>query len=269
MSVPGRWTTRHLSVLGIIAIFAAPGETLADWHYQAAVEGAWRTVEESEDGSKLVEETGPSVGAAVSLERSSGDWFVGFTGGIERAELDYDGQTQANAPLATDTDWSEGHFGAIVGRRFDGVFARWRGRLEYQWRERDIASTPDAWGLSESYRTTWLGLGLMIRPTKTVAFEFDLACAIDSRVDISFAAALDDAALDVADHCRIGVEATIKVGRINNSTVFIRPFVAWERYPESSADRLYSGGSPVGQVFLPATEFVSFGVRIGIGQSPD
>ena len=269
MSVSRRWTTRYLPVLGMIAIFAAPVETLADWHYQAAVGGAWRTVEESEDGNKLVEEAGPSVGATVALERSIGDWFVGFDAGIERAELDYDGSTQAGAPLATDTDWSEGHFGAIVGRRFDGVFAGLRGRLQYQWRERDIASTPSAWGLSESYRTVWLDLGLTIRPARLVTLEFELGCAINSRVDISFASALDDAALDVDDHCRIGVEAPIKIGRIYNSTVFVRPFVAWERYPKSSAERLYSSGLPIGQVFLPATEFVSFGVSIGIGQSPD
>ena len=253
----------------MIAVLAAPVKTFADWHYQAAVEGAWRIVEESEDGTKLVEETGPSVGVTVALERFIGDWLIAFDAEIGHAVLDYDGSTQANVPLTTDTDWTEGHFGTVVGHRFDGVLARWRGRLEYQWRERDIASTPSASGLRETYRTVWLGLGLRIRPVRSVTLDFELACAIDSKVDVSFASTLDDAALDVDDHCRIGVEAPIKIGRFKNSTVYVRPFVAWERYPQSAAVRLRSNGSPIGQVFLPATEFATFGIRFGIGQPLD
>ena len=129
--------------------------------------------------------------------------------------------------------------GSTVGRELGwAAGGRLSGRLEYQRRERDISSTPGVSGLTETYRTLWLGLGLTIRPVTPVTVELSVACAIHSNVDVDFASALDDASIGVDHHCRVGLEAPFDIGRVGKSTVYIRPFVAWERYPQSAAAQL-------------------------------
>ena len=59
------------------------------------------------------------------------------------------------------------------------------------------------------------------------------------------------------------------LGRVGKSIVYVGPFVAWERYPQSAAVKLTSGGSLVGRVHLPKTEFVALGISIGVGRGFD
>ena len=210
------------------------------------------------------------MGIRAVVERPMGNWLLRVDGEFNRAALDYDGSTQAGAPLSTQTDWSSGRVGTTVGRQLDwAAGGRLSGRIEYQRRERDISSTPGVSGLTESYRTLWLGLGLTIKPIAPVTVELSFACAIVSNVDVDFASALDDAAIGVGHHCRVGLEAPFDIGRFGKSTVYVRPFVAWERYPQTAAVQLSSGGSLVGRVHLPNTEFVALGISIGVGRAFD
>jgi hypothetical protein len=256
-----------LAILGLLALLAVPVQASPDWRYRTEIVGGWRHVQEREDGTTLVRESGLSAGIRSSLERPVGVWMVRMGGELSAAALDYDGSTQAGAPLHTDTDWSSERIAATVGRRFKwAAGVELNGRLEYQHRVRDISSKPGAAGLTENYRTLWLGLGTAIAPIALLSLELNFACAIHSKVDVEFDSALDDASISVDRHCRAGFAAPFEIARIGKSTVYLRPHVDWERYPRSADAQLTSGGAPVGRVHLPKTTFVALGVSIGFGR---
>lgn len=255
-----------LALLGLLVLLAPPAHGSPDWRYQTEVLGGWRHLQEREGGATLVREEGFSTGFDAAVDRSMGAWLVRMNGAFERAALDYDGSTQGGAPLATRTDWSSQRLGVTVGRPLNWpAGAELQARLEYQRRARDIASTPTVTGLTENYRTLWLGLGISMRPVRPLKIELGFACAIESKADVDFASALDDASVGVDDHCRVGLSAPFDVGRWRKSTIYLRPYVAWERYPQSADAPLTSGGSPIGRVHLPNTDFMAFGVSIGLG----
>ena len=52
--------------------------------------------------------------------------------------------------------------------------------------------------------------------------------------------------------------------RIGDRLVYVRPFADWERYDTSGPERLTVGGSGVGTIYLPETEFTTYGITIGI-----
>ena len=263
----------RLPILSLLAIVLAVPAT-SEWRYRVDGHGGQRHVEERQDHTTIVEEEGPTAGIDVIVARQHGPWVVALDTGLARAELNYDGATQTGAPFATDSGWKAIHLGAAAGRRFEWANGgRWYGRLEYQQRQRDIASGATVTGLNETYRTLWLGVGLKSDALAPATIELDAACAVSSKVDVRFDSALgstidstlDDAKLTVKDHCRAGVAAVFEIGRIGEAAVSVRPFVTWERYPQTPDERLTVDGSAVGRVFLPATEFIAYGLTLGIG----
>jgi len=237
----------------------------ADWDYRVGVLSAWHEVSERDGSEKLVEEDGLLTGLVGALSHTTGVWRYGVDAKALRASLDYDGATQFGAPLETNTDWQHWRIGTFVDRRVPAPLPTHIGvGLEYEWRDREIESTPAAPGLEETYRTVWIGARATFAPMKSTTFELHVACAIDSTVDVAFASNLDRATLEAEDHCRASVASTMSVGRIGTARLFLRPFANWERYPRTKPEQLTSGGIEVGQVYLPETEFISLGITIGL-----
>lgn len=225
---------------------------------------------ERDDSSTLVEEDGLLVGFSGALANRAGGWQFGIEGDLLRASLDYDGATQSGSPLDSDTSWEHRRGGVFVERRiYWPVPIDLGGRLDYQQRHRDISSTQDAAGLEEDYETIWLGFRGSMTPWRSSLLQIDVGCAVHSRVDVRFRSELDDASLGLDDHCRASIAAGMDLGRVGSGTFYLRPFAAWERYPRSDSEQLTSGGLPVGQVHLPETEFLTFGVTIGVRRSLD
>jgi len=236
----------------------------AEWTGALGVDAGWQQVKELDGGNELVRESGYLYGLTGSLARIGYGWRFGLDASFSRSALDYDGSTQFGAPLNTDTDWQGAALGMNVTRE---VLPRVHlgAEVEVQFRERDIHGTADVAGLDERYRTVWLGLRAVAEPFDTAAFELNAGCAMDSRVDVRFDTFLDRADLTIDDHCRAGASAVFALGRTGASRWLLRPFVLWEKYPRTSAEALTSGGVPVGQVYLPKTEFFTVGVTVGIG----
>lgn len=262
----------HMDLIRILLV-CATGLTghpaLAEWRYQAGVSTGWHQVSEYEDGDRLVEEQGWMTGLSGILENRQGGWRTGVAGEYLDGSLDYDGATQLGFPLQTDTDWQHRSAAAFIDRNIDasGDF-QLGGLLEYEWRNRDVASTASVPGLEERYDTVWLGLRGRVPIWRSVSAEINFACALDATVDVSFDSDLDDASVDVDEFCRAAVSARADIHRSGRAVVFVQPFAAWERYPRTASEPLTSGGVPVGRVHLPETEFLSFGVTVGITRQP-
>ena len=109
---------------------------------------AWHQVSERDDDNQLVNEHGAIIGLTGALANRTGAWRFGIDGDLLGGSLDYDGATQLGADLATNTDWERRSVGAFFDRRIRSpIRADIGGNLEYQWRNRDIASTIAAAGL--------------------------------------------------------------------------------------------------------------------------
>lgn len=253
-----------------VCCLAAQVAAAAEWRYQAGVTTSWHEVSEHENGNQLVEEQGWMTGLSGVLEHIRGPWRVGVAGEYLDGSLDYDGATQLGLPLQTDTDWQQSSVAMFVDRNISSAGGiQLGGGLEYEWRHRDIASTATAPGLEERYQTVWLGLRGRVSARRSLSAEVHAACAVDSNVDVSFDSNLDDASVTVDEYCRAGVAARADIRRVGRAVLFLQPFAAWERYPRTDSSRLTAGGTQVGQVHLPETEFLTFGITLGIGPGRD
>ena len=260
----GHWALPWAAVAASLLVLVA-NAVLANTTYHLATDAQFRHVKERDEGETLVREEGVGAGIAVAADWTRGPWRLGAAASWLDSQLSYDGSTQLGAPLATDSDWSEGSLGLNVGRRFEGLMGAYLGaRVEYQRRTRNIRSTPEADGLQERYRALWLGLEARMMSIGPTAVDLEFGCAAHSRVAVAFAAELDRASLDLRDHCRAAISAPINIARVGRARFFLRPFVSWERYPKSKPAQLTAQGEPIGRVFLPATEFAAFGIQIGL-----
>jgi len=253
-----------------VCCFATQVAAAGEWRYQAGVSTSWHEVSEHENGNQLVEEQGWMTGLSGVLEHIRGPWRVGIEGEYIDGTLDYDGATQLGLPLQTGTDWQRGSVAMFADRDISSAGGfQLGGGLEYEWRHRDITSTETVPGLEERYQTVWLGLRGRVSPRRSLTAELHAACAVDSTIDVSFDSNLDDASVNVDEYCRVGVSARADIRRLGRAVLFVKPFAAWERYPRTDSSRLASDGVQVGQVHLPETEFLAFGITLGIGHRRD
>jgi hypothetical protein len=262
---------RLISLLGIGILCGAFGPAPAvAWDYQGAAIGGWRQLSERAGDGQLVSETGPVAGVEGALTTASGGWRFGVDGAFWGGLLDYDGATQLGADFETDTEWTGWLAGARVERRtLLPVPLLLGGRIEYEWRQRRIRSTPAVQGLDEQYGTLWLGIHGSFQPTSFSTVGLDAACAAVSDVEVRFDERFDTTTLPLDDHCRIGVAARFDVGRWGSKMLFVKPFGNWERYPRSDSAGLTANGLRVGSIYLPETEITTFGITIGVRELDD
>jgi hypothetical protein len=258
------YVVRLISIVLAGSVLLHPGSADA-WYYDAGVSASWFELSERDAGDELVAEEGPLVNVTAGGWITPGDWRLGAYGGFIGGVLDYDGQTQGGTPFATETEWRGWHAGAGVERRlFVPVPGRIGVGLEFEQRWRDILPDDTVAGLNENYQTVWLSITGSAKPTAVTGIEFQAGCAVASRVQVSFADRFDDAAVNLSDHCRAGVGFSLQIGRIGDRLVYVRPFADWERYDTSGPERLTVAGSGVGTIYLPETEFTTYGITIGI-----
>jgi hypothetical protein len=144
--------------------FLEPSVVLAATEYDIYAKAEYFKWKEFNDGSTLLEESGPIFGIGVSAKgtvyksitlKGRGEFFGG--------SVDYDGQTQVGTPVRTDTDYVgfkievDGGWKFLVKEKsslepFLGLGAR-------KW-NRDIKGTNFASGVEEDWRTIYARLGI-------------------------------------------------------------------------------------------------------------
>ncbi len=251
---------------GILCLcLAAITQAEDGWEYGAEFGASWRQVTERDGGERLVREEGPAAALDGAVARRSGPWRFLAHGGYFGAKLDYSGRTQFGAGLETETDWLGWEAGAGLERRFLGpVPIRVGASAAYQQRDRSIQPTATTQGLDERYRTGWLTLSAAVEPAGYAALSGSLGCAFSSHAQVSFASTFDDAEVAIDDHCRATVAGEFRLRRAQGRIYFLKPFAAWERYGTTESVPLSAAGIDQGSLYLPETEFLSYGLTFGV-----
>lgn len=119
--------------------------------------------EQDTGGAVLNEESGGVPGLFLAWQPTLGDLVWGrLEAGYASHTVDYDGQTQAGAPLTTRTHQRLIHYDGRLGLRFRQDRVEWRpyAAARYQRWDRAIQPTPVSLGLDEYYRWWEAGAGL-------------------------------------------------------------------------------------------------------------
>jgi hypothetical protein len=152
----------HASALLLAATLAMPGRALAEsgFIYPTFERFTWR--ESAESGARLLEERGSRFGLGVEAQTVILVLPVRYRGAFSWGRVDYDGHTQAMAPVRSKTTYVLFDFQLDIAPRFgggDAVYGPFAG-LGYRYWTRDIASatTTDASGrpaTAEGYMEKW------------------------------------------------------------------------------------------------------------------
>ena len=252
--------------LGVLWLLHAAGAAAENgWEYEAELGASWLQVTERDGGERLVREQGPAAALDGAAVLRSGAWRFLASGGYFGAKLTYDGRTQTGAPLATDTDWQGWRVAAGLERRFLGpVPMRIGARFAYGQRDRSIQPTTTTQGLEERYQTGWLMVNAALEPTGYAALSGTLGCALTSAARVSFESTFADAEVTIEDHCRAAVAGEFRLRQAQGRIYFLKPYAAWERYPETESVPVRAAGMTRGSLYLPETEFLSYGLTVGV-----
>jgi hypothetical protein len=125
------------------------------WQWEATA--AYRTlVERDSAGRRLLKESGPLARLRVTARPS---WApagrIAFSAALAHGRLDYEGRTQAGAPLATTSRHLEAEAGAAWKPAMDFAWGAPAVTLDVLWFRRSIAATADVAGLEER-STLWM-----------------------------------------------------------------------------------------------------------------
>lgn len=246
----------------VTAAGTAQAQAAPAWGVSASV--LHRTLEErADDGSRLVEETGPLLRLAIDGQmplRGGGalEAKAALTGG----ELDYDGRTQAGAPLATRSRHRDVLFG--VGWRPLPAAAWGEGWLVLQvlQQQRDIASTATVTGLRETSLLVLPGVrwshgfaagGWRLQPS------VELRASVHHQVDIDFHGVFDEA--DIRGGRRWEAELALQASAPDSPWSW---GLAWTHARQSASARqgISSGGVAAGTVVHPRIRIDDVALRV-------
>lgn len=244
---------------------AAQGQPLSSglaWDASATVLHR-RLEERADDGRRLLRESGPMLRLALEGQLAlSGGGAVRAGVGVAGGELDYDGQTQAGAALATDSRH----------RDLDITLA-WRPLPAANWGEgwlvlralqhrRDIASTASAGGLRET-STLWMpgvrwshGFAAgswQLRPS------VELRASVDHRLEIDYGGVFDASRIEGGRRW----EASLALEAAAPGSPWSWG-LAWTHVEQEASARqaLYRGGVAVGTVRQPRIRIDDVGVQV-------
>lgn len=221
------------------------------WQWQ--VTAAHRSlVERDASGARLLKESGPLGKLRVTVPVA---WApmgrLDFSASLAYARLDYDGRTQAGAPLATTTHHHEGE----AGVRWRPMQPRGWGEawlsLDALWLRRDIAATAVAAGLRET-STMWLpGIGWTGPQWRiagiTLAPHARLRAGIGHRLNIDYGGLFDTSSFHAGrrDEVTVGAAAELASGWSLS--------LDWQHASQraSSAVPIYRSGVVAGTVYQP------------------
>jgi hypothetical protein len=212
-------------------------------------------VERADDGSRLVEESGPMLRIGVDGRfRFSGGGALQLDAGLAGGVLDYDGQTQSGVPHTTET----------AHRDLD-LTAAWRPWAPASWGEawvvlrgaqqrRDIRSTPTVGGLLET--------STLLMPGLRWSHEFDAAAwklrpsvewrtSVYHRLEIEFGGLFDPSDIDGGHRNEVALALEGSSAQSPWSWS-----LAWTHTRQAASDRqaLFRGGALIGTVRQPRIE---------------
>ena len=248
-----------LAINGIMLLFSSPAAAANECSLYLKVE-SFTWTEDSESGTKLLEETGPLyvLGSSARL-----DITRLVTLGI-RAEqfagtVDYDGQTQGGEPVETDTEYLgfllEGDMGCKFAVREKGFLELFAGPGYKCW-ERNLKSTGDAIGYMESWWSFYTRWGIRGRHTlseRLSAFAeagVKIPLASENEVDLG-AFGFPNVTLEPGNEPSLFAEAGIAGNRLKLSL-----FYDGMRFSQSDLDATY------GRFYQPESKADIFGVSI-------
>ncbi|HQU15315.1 MAG: hypothetical protein B7Z66_08185 [Chromatiales bacterium 21-64-14] len=247
------------------------GEGAGTWNGGVAFSVAQFHYDEFVNNAVLDRETGALPGFVTTLGYTRGRWQAEGRLGYRRGTVDYYGQTQAGAAVQSRTDAAILDFSVRGGYRLPAL-GRWRssvyGGLGYRRWERDIHSTPQAFGVAETYR--W-GYGF-VGGTVGLPLDARTTVILDGRVTRSFAAQLGVDFGGVFDGQTLGVEDRF-AGRLglrfdyrlpNGWAVAAGPYVEWWNLGQGASQPLRQGGAQVGSVFEPRSATRVIGFEVGL-----
>jgi hypothetical protein len=258
----GRLAAALLALAGGAAWGQAPADSALSWDVSAGALHR-RLVERADNGSRLVTETGPMLrlGFGMQLRLAQGGALrldLGAAGG----RLDYEGRTQAGAPVSTTTRHREVDL-ALAWRPL--AAAAWgEGWLVLRGLEqrRTIASTATVGGLEET-STVWMpglrwtgafdGAGWRWQPS------IELRASVRHRLDIDYRGVFDPSAL------KGGRRHDVVLGLAMSAPDSPWQWsVEWTHARQSASPRqpLYRGGVAVGTVRQPRILVDDVSVRL-------
>lgn len=247
---------------GTTAAFAQQAQPDFSWGVSAGVQ--YRTlVERADDGSRLVEESGPMLRLGVDGQRRfAGGGALQLEAGVAGGVLDYDGQTQTGVPHTTETR-----------HRDLDLTAAWRPWAPAPWGEawvvlrgaqqrRDIRSTPTVGGLLET--------STLLMPGVRWSHEIDVVTwklrpsveyrtSVYHRLQIEFGGVFDPSDIDGGHRNEVAVALEGSSAQSPWSWS-----LAWTHARQSASDRqsLFRGGVLVGTVRQPRIEIDDVMLRV-------
>lgn len=223
--------------------------------------------EYADGGARLVRESGALPGLAAGIVATSGPWRLALDAAWHAGAVDYRGQTQAGAPLATVTDTRIAETG-LRAMRFVDDDRRYGLGLGIGYRRwyRDIRGVGSVAGLDERY-SNWLAsldaTAVLARsPQWSVGVDLRLTRTLGSEVAVSFGGRFDDQRLGLGEQWgwRLAVPALLRTGR--SSGIRIEPWYEYWGFDRSDTEPLLRDGRPVGTVYQPDGKGRNYGLRV-------
>lgn len=248
-----RWRLAALCLAGWSAAAAAEPAPV-EWAVSAGLRH--RTLTEwSDAGSKLLTEKGPMGRLALGAQVVAPAWpALDFEAALGQGRLDYDGQTQAGAPVSTTSRHTDLELGAYW-RPFPAAAwgEAWLG-LSWLQARRNIASSPIAGGLNEKSSLVlpgvrWRSPAFGVPHTGNAKFRVEAGWRTSARhrLEVDYLGVFDNSSL------RGGRRNEITLG-LNVTTADTWQWgLAWSRSRQSASasSPLFRAGVLVGSVRQP------------------
>lgn len=241
------------------------------WRAGVAFSTAQFHYEEFVNGATLDREYGLLPGLAAEVVYTRGRWFGRWGLHYHGGTVNYDGQTQGGVPVDTDTgteildtELSGGYRWLRLGHWSASVY----GGLGYRHWDRDIHSSPAAYGVFETYQWGYGLLGMSVArrfgTRDRLILDARATRTIGARVAVDFGGVFDPVTLEPADRFagRLSLRLVHRVTRL--WSLQVGPYVEWWRLGESPGRPLVQGGSPISTVFEPRSDTRLVGFELGV-----
>lgn len=266
---------RRATLIWLLSAAATTGHANEDWMWNGSLGPAAGYMDYREigsDGRRLNREQGTLPGIVASLRGRSADWSVGAELSYFGGDVRYEGMTNTNNALRTRTDQRIAAGGVWLGlRAFENPTTQttlYAGG-GVRWWNRDIRSTPGAFGVDESY--TWPYLLAGVRAERRLAggdrasLDLRLLRPVDAALHVDFKNDYDSA--DVDPEARVGGRLGLTWTRpwSDGRTLAVSVWYERWRFDASDAEILRRNGVAIGTVHEPESETEFVGVAVSLG----
>jgi len=234
----------------------------APWQWEAGA-GQRTLIERDAGGQRLLKESGPLARLRITARPS---WApagrIEFNAALARAQLDYEGRTQAGLPLATTSRHIEIEGGAAWKPSHAYAWGEPAITFDGLWVRRSIAASADASSLQET-STLWMPGIAWTSPAWNVdgakfALQARLRTSIHHHLAVDYAGLFDPSSLRGGRRTDLSLAATALAA--NGWSISLE----WHRarQAESDVSAIFSGGVPAGTVRQPRISIDDIGLKI-------